>query len=106
MSKMLKSFITYGLSILLLSATLHVDLGHHDHYDGYSICDIDCDDEKHHSIDHQCERCLNKTNRMIVQECIDFSLDDHGELVYSLNERFNLCSIPYFSYSRPPPSLL
>ena len=45
MSKMLKSFITYGLSILLLSATLHVDLYHHEHYDGYSICDIDCDDE-------------------------------------------------------------
>ena len=42
---MLKSFISYGLSIMLLSATLHVDLGH-EHYDGYSICDIDCDDEK------------------------------------------------------------
>ena len=105
MNKMLKLFISYGLSIIILSVTLHVDL-HHEHYDGYSICEIDCDDEKHYSINHQCERCLNKTNRLIVQECIDFSLDEHGTLIYSLNEKFNNSPKPYSIYSRPPPSLL
>ena len=105
MNMMLKSFISCGLSIMLLSATFHVDL-HHEHHDGYSICDIDCNDEKHHFIDHQCEKCLNKTSRLIVEGCIDFSYDEHVPLLYSLNEGFNDSRKPYSTYSRHPPTLL
>ena len=105
MNMMLKSFISCGLSIMLLSATFHVDL-HHEHHDGYSMCDIDCHDEKHHPMDHHCEKCLNKTNRLVVEGCIDFLFDEHVPLLYSLNERFNDSPKPYSTYSRPPPSLL
>ena len=90
---------------MLLSATFHVDL-HHEHHDGYSMCDIDCHDEKHHPMDHHCEKCLNKTNRLVVEGCIDFLFDEHVPLLYSLNERFNDSPKPYSTYSRPPPSLL
>ncbi len=106
MRRMLKTFITFGLSILFLSVTLHIDLHHHEHYDGYSICDIDCDDEKHHSIDHKCEKCLNKTNRLIGQECIDSSLDEYGASLHFLNESFNSSHKFYGAYGRPPPRLL
>ena len=103
---MLKSFITYGLSILLLSTTLHVDLHHHEHYDGYSICDIDCDDGKHHSISHQCEKCLNQNNRLVVQEFIDLPYNKYNRALYSLTENFNETFTIFSLYSRPPPSLL
>ena len=102
---MLKSFISSALSIMLLSATLHVDLGH-EHYDGYSICNIDCDDEKHHSISHQCEKCLNKTNRLIVQEFIELSSNEYRTALYSSNEIFEDKIIYFNLYSRPPPSLI
>ena len=102
---MVKTFITYGLSILFLSATLHIDL-HHEHYDGYSICDIDCDDGKHHSINHKCEKCLNKTNKLIVQEFIDLSFNEYRTALYSSNEVFEDKITPFNLYSRPPPSLL
>ena len=72
MNKMLKTFISCGLSFLFMSATFHVDLHYQDNYDGYSICDISCDEEKHHSISHQCEKCLNKTNRLIAQEFMSY----------------------------------
>ena len=66
MNRMLKTFIAYGLSFLFLSAVFHVDHHHQDHHDGYSICDISCDDAKHHSISHQCEKCLNKNNLSLI----------------------------------------
>ena len=105
MNKMLKSFISYGLSIMVLSAILHVDL-YHEHYDGYSICDISCDEEKHHSISHQCEKCLTKTNRLIVQEFIELSSNEYRTALYSSNENFEDKIIPFNLYSRPPPSLI
>ena len=103
---MLNSFITYGLSILLLSATLHVDLYHHEHYDGYSICDIDCDDEKHHSIFHQCEKCLNNNNSSIIQGSIALSYNSDKSGLYFSVESFNYIFSHFNLYSRPPPNLL
>ena len=100
---MLRTFITYGLSFLFLSATFHVDLSHKDHHDGYSICDISCDDEKHHSISHKCEKCLNKNNRPIIQECIDSSYNGYTTSFYSLNESFKYSFLHFSLYSRPPP---
>ena len=106
MKRLLKMFISYGVSLLFLSATFHVDQHHHYHPDGYSICDISCDDEKHHSISHQCEKCLNKNNRLIVQEFIDLPYNKYKRALYSLNESFNETFTIFSLYSRPPPSLL
>ena len=103
---MLKTFILYGLSFLFLSATFHVELYHQDHHDGYSICDINCDDEKHHSISHRCETCLNKKNRLIVQECINLSFNGLGTSLYSLNESCDDRTTLFILYIRPPPKLL
>ena len=106
MNKMLKTFISYGLSLLFMSASFHVDLHYQDNYDGYSICDISCDEEKHHSISHQCEKCLNKTNRFISQEFIELSSNEYRTVLYSSNENIENKIIPFNLYSRPPPSLI
>ena len=106
MNKMLKTFISYGLSLLFMSASFHVDLHYQDNYDGYSICDISCDEEKHHSISHQCEKCLNKTNRFISQEFIELSSNEYRTALYSSNEIFEDKIIYFNLYSRPPPSLI
>ena len=99
---MFKHFITYTLSILFLSATLHVDL-HHEHHDGYNICDINCDNESHDSLSHQCEKCLKENNRLIVQETIDLSFNDGSVLLLSPDESFNHSLSIFYLYSRPPP---
>ena len=86
MNRMLKTFIVYGLSFLFISATFHVDLYNQDNHDGYSICDISCDEEKHHSISHQCDECLNNTNRLIAQEFIELSFN---VLLSTISSLFN-----------------
>ena len=103
MNKMLKTFISCGLSFLFMSATFHVDLHYQDNYDGYSICDISCDEEKHHSISHQCEKCLNKTNRLIAQEFIELSSNEYRTALYSSNENFEDKIIPCLLYTSPSP---
>jgi len=102
---MFKHFITYTLSILFLSATLHVD-HHHEHHDGYNICDVNCDNESHDSLSHQCEKCLKENNRLIVQETIDLSFNEGSVLLLSSDESFNHSLSIFNLYSRPPPSLL
>ena len=99
---MFKHFITYTLSILFLSATLHVD-HHHEHHDGYNICDVNCDNESHDSLSHQCEKCLKENNRLIVQETIDLSFNEGSVLLLSSDESFNHSLSIFYLYSRPPP---
>ena len=106
MKTILKNIITYGLSLLVVATIIHIDHHVDEYQDGYSICDISCDDEKHHSISHQCEKCLNKNNRLVVQEFIDLPYNKYKRALYSLNENFNETFIIFSLYSRPPPSLL
>jgi len=106
MNKMLKTFITCGISILFLSATLHVDLNDHKHYGGYSICDIGCGEKDHYSINHQCEKCLNKNNRLLISYYFDLSINQDVLYLYSLDENFKYSFLNFSLYSRPPPSLL
>tara|TARA_B100000214_G_scaffold328748_1_gene268063 strand:- start:499 stop:855 length:357 start_codon:yes stop_codon:yes gene_type:complete len=101
---MFKYFITYTLSILFLSAALHIDL-HHEHDDGYNICDINCDNENHDTLSHQCEKCLKENNRLIVQETIDMSFNESSVLSLSLDESFNYSLSIFYLYSRPPPTV-
>jgi hypothetical protein len=103
---MLKTLISIGLSILVFTRGLHVELHNHNHPDGYSICEIGCDDEHHHYSFHQCEKCLNNTNRLIAQEFIELSFNEYQTALYSSNENFEDKIIPFNLYSRPPPSLI
>ncbi len=103
---MFKKIIQYGLSILFLSITLHVDMHSHENFNGYSICDFDCDKKQHHSIAHQCEKCLNKNTRLITQKSSGTSLVLDVLLMYRSDENFNYNYSNFYLYSRPPPILL
>ena len=105
MKTILKNIITYGLSLLVVATIIHIDHHVDEYQDGYSICGISCDDEKHHSISHKCEKCLNKNNRLIIQECIDLSYNGYTTSFYSLNESFKYSFLHFSLYSRPPPQV-
>ena len=106
MKSSIKTLLSYTLSFILLSAFFHIDHLDHDHHEGYSICDVSCNDEGHHSSSHHCEKCLNKTNRLMVQASADVHLNVHHLSIYSLNESSKNTLLTYKLYSRPPPKLL
>ena len=60
MKNILKVLLSSGLSFLLLSSALHIDSYNHNFTEGYSFCEINCDNEEHHFSIHQCEQCIVK----------------------------------------------
>mgnify|MGYP006247766815 FL=1 len=100
---MLKTLISFGLMILVFTGALHIDFHDQVHAEGYNICTPECDDEKHHSFLHQCEQCLNKNNRIIFHEKINFSDNKKGAPFLFFFEGFNKTVTNFSLYSRPPP---
>ena len=106
MKTILKNIITYGLSLLVVATIIHID-NHVDEYqDGYSICDISCNDEKHHSTNHQCTKCLNKNQKLYLLKEIDFSINQKTADSYNIKNIIYVKSIIFDLHSRPPPSLI
>ena len=104
MYRILKTSITYGLSVLFLIGTFHFDLQNHTYSEGYSICEISCDEDKHQSSPHLCEKCLNKDNRLISPHCSDLVPKDAYKISLLLLDQNFITIFSYFNlYSRPPP---
>ena len=103
---LLKTFITHGLSFLILSSTFHVDLHHEDYHEGNSICNIDCGNENHHSASHHCEKCLVKNHKSPIQTFVDISTDSQVSSFKFSNKTNIACSIFFSLYSRPPPKTI
>ena len=106
MKSSIKTPLSYTLSFILLSAFFHIDHLDHDDHEGYNICDVSCNDKGHHSSSHHCEKCLNKTNRLMIQASTDAYPSVHYLSIYSLNESSNNTLLTFKLYSRPPPNLL
>ncbi len=106
MKSIIKTLNSFILTFTISIAIFHIDHVDHDHHEGYSICDISCNDETHHASSHHCEKCLNKTHRIMVQASIDAYSNRHHLSIYSLNENSNNKLLTYKLYSRPPPKLL
>ena len=103
---LLKILVTYNLSALFITAIVHIDI-HPDQYNsGYSICDIDCENQIHHSISHQCEKCLHKHHRIGTLIKFDFSIDEKTSDFVISNDIIYVKSIIYDLHSRPPPNLI
>ena len=103
---MLKTLISIGLSILVFTRGLHVDLHNYTPTDGYSICEIGCDDENHHNSFHQCEKCLTKNSKQVNPNCEDLTYDRYLISFYGLNESIKHTFTHFRLYSRPPPNLI
>ena len=102
----LKNIITYGLSLLLVATIVHIDYHVDEHQDGYSICDINCIDDNHHFNNHQCQKCLNKNQRLYLLKEIDFSINQKTTEYYNTKKVIYVKSIIFDLHSRPPPSLI
>ena len=103
---MLKNTTTSILSLFLLATIIHVD--HHvgKHQGGYTICDISCEDEKHHASNHQCQKCLNENQKLHSIKEIDNSINQR-KIRYSIVKNIiDVKSIIFDLNSRPPPSLI
>ena len=102
----LKNIITCGLSLLLVATIVHIDYHADEHKDGYSICDINCIDDNHHFNNHQCQKCLNKNQRLYHVIEIDFSINQKTTEYYNTKNVIYVKSIIFDLHSRPPPSLI
>lgn len=103
---MLKTLFTIGLSILVFTRGLHVELHNHSPAEGYSICEIGCDNENHHNSFHQCEKCLTKNSKLIGPSYGSLIYDHYLISYYELNESIINTFIHFSLYSRPPPNLI
>ena len=106
MKKILKNIITYGLLLTLVATIIHSDHHVDEHQDGHSICDINCSDEKHHSINHQCQRCLNKNQKLYLVKEIDSSINQKKAEHFNTKEIIYVKSIIFDLHSHPPPILV
>ncbi len=97
-----KTFITYGLSLLLLSGLLHVDLNN-EVYEGYGICNFDCNKGEHHSLTHLCEQCLTNQDRLLVNRDARLFINEYQLSLLVLNEKYRKPFTFFYLYSRPPP---
>jgi hypothetical protein len=102
----LKNIITYGLSLFLVATIIHIDYHVDEHQDGYSICDINCVNGSHHFIDHQCQKCLNKNQRLYTVIEIDFFINQKTTEYYNTKNVIYVKIIIFDLHSRPPPSLI
>jgi len=88
---------------MILSMSINVDLYHQDHKGGFSICNIDCGNEHHHSYIEHCEKCLIKNNESLFQNSIELFFDLQFISFKPVN-KWQIGSSTIFSqYSRPPP---
>ena len=103
---MLKTFLTSGLSLLIVFANFHLDLHDKANDGGYSICKIDCENVSHNKDAHQCEQCVSSKDRLIVQDGNFLSYSESKILYYAHCESFDDPSTSFSLYSRPPPNIL
>lgn len=103
-----KGAIQFLLSFFLLNNGFHVDDHDHSDVEGYSICNSECDKPNHHSIDDNCEECVNNSNKQkLFFDTQSFSMIDTSNII--LNDYYspftNDANCHYFG-SRAPPNFL
>ena len=77
-----------------------------EHQGGYTICDISCDDEKHHVTNHQCQKCLNKNQKLHSIKEIDNSINQRKIRYCIVKNIIDVKSMIFDLNSRPPPSII
>ena len=103
---MLKNLNTSIFSLFLLATIVHVDHHVSVHQGGYNICDISCEGEEHHTTNHQCQKCLNKNQKLNSIKEIDNSINQRKIRYSIVKNTIDVKSIIFDLNSRPPPSLI
>ena len=103
---MLRTILTFVLVSLLLGGAFHVDLHYQKQDSDYGLCDIGCEEKKHHSMFHECEKCLNKNTSSIINNNNDLFCAFSSVSQFFSNQSFRNYSLNFSLYSRPPPNLI
>ena len=103
---MIRTVLTFGLVGLLLEGAFHFDLHYQDSDSGYGFCDTSCDEKKHHSMFHDCVKCLNNNTSLILNNNNDLSCAFSSVSQFFSNQNFRNYFLNFSLYSRPPPNLI
>ena len=106
MTNILKVLLASGLSFLLLTSAIHIESYNLNFTDGYSICEINCDDEGHHFSYHKCEKCIIKQTHVDRQEYFEITYPNNLQFYVYYNINKNKTVINHSLYSRPPPQII
>ena len=104
---MFKSITTFVLSFLLVGSSVHAANYYNINNGEQGMCDVNCDNKKHRSSSHECDRCLNEEVQRLIPEQINESPPVQSEtllLLVSTNSTPGFLLIEL--YGRPPPNLL
>ncbi len=103
---MIRKVISHILVLLVLFGTSNGEMLRHEHSEGHSICNIDCNDENHCGTCYDCEKCYNLNQRFIVDKSFKFYQGKNYVNPIYVEEFFKSIYSDFHLYSRPPPSLL
>ena len=104
---MFKSITTFVLSLLLVGSSVHAASYYNINNGEQGMCDVNCDNKKHRSSSHECDRCLNEEIQRLTPEQTNESPPVQSDTLLSLvstNSTPGFLSIEL--YGRPPPNLL
>ena len=57
---MFKTITTFVLSLLLVGSSVHAASYYNTNNSEQGMCDVNCDNKKHRSSSHECDKCLNE----------------------------------------------
>ena len=102
--KIIRILASSALALSIISGVLHLDHYIQHEHDGYYVCNISCNDDGHHSISHQCDKCLvNDFNNPIFEKSSNIIFNQEKYNFFNLKIRAKSTTTDYTSYSRPPP---
>ena len=104
---MFNTITTFVLSLLLVGSSVHAATYYNLNNSEQGMCDVNCDNKKHRSSSHECDRCLNEEIQRLIPDQTNESPLVNGEVLplsTSTNPTSGFLLIEL--YGRPPPSLL
>ena len=96
---MFKTITTFVLSLLLVGSSVHAASYYNTNNSEQGMCDVNCDNKKHRSSSHECDRCLNEEIQRLIPEQTNESPLVNGDvlpLLASTNPISGFLSIEFF----------
>jgi len=104
---MFKTITTFALSLLLIGSSVHAVSYYNTNNSEQGMCDVNCDNKKHRSSSHECDKCLNEEIQRLIPEQTSESPLVNGDVLLLLVSTNSTSGFLFIElYGRPPPSLL
>ena len=103
--KLIFRLLNVSLCIMILSSSLHLNEHIHNKNDGYTICTPGCEKDNHHSINENCEKCINNRHHQKLFNDTNFykHKNNKSQIIFDDVFVFNKYLVFSFNFSRPPP---